>query len=93
MKKIVEYCSVIVKDDGNSPAYRTTFHGKNATDIDLAVNNLIDEGWQPIGSMTVTSHSIKSMNGDIGYNTVYTQAMVKYEKSMHQILSERIFSP
>ena len=49
-----------------------TIEREEGEDLELAVNNAIAQGWQPIGGVSVCQQSC-------GY-LVSTQAMVKYEQ-------------
>ena len=66
MKKIIEYRTLTYRDDS----------GRAAVPIDANVNELIAEGWQPLGHMVI---AFADTNCGRGYETTYAQTMVKYE--------------
>ena len=55
-----------------------SFHSVNLT---IEVNDLIKEGWEPLGSVQVVTSGVQKENARYdNYNQVYVQSMIKKDE-------------
>jgi hypothetical protein len=47
------------------------------SDLNKVVNWEISEGWEPLGSASVSSYAIRNSFGEVDYGFICAQAMVK----------------